>query len=306
MPHLARVGGALFSFAMIMAFASNAPYAHAATKVSDCVDCHANVIHDFQDTLHGKMIDNPSTDEEGKGCEACHGPSEDHAARAQEVKAVDNLVTFKKHSLQTVDEKNAVCLKCHQNDDYKMFWSGSPHQSNKVACVDCHTVMKNASDKFQLAKEKQAEVCFQCHLQRKAQYYKSAHMPFREGKMVCTNCHNPHGTQTPKLIDANSVNEKCYECHMEKRGPFLWEHMPVRENCLNCHEPHGSNHDKLLKAKRPFLCQRCHSHTRHPSDVYYNPSIPNGSYDRLAQRACLNCHTQIHGSNAPNGVRMHR
>ena len=42
-------------------------------------------------------------------------------------------------------------------------------------------------------------------------------------------------------LKAASVNEQCYTCHTEKRGPFLWEHAPVRESCLNCHTPHGSN-----------------------------------------------------------------
>jgi len=28
--------------------------------------------------------------------------------------------------------------------------------------------------------------------------------------------------------------------------------------------------------------------------------------DRLMNRSCLNCHTQIHGSNHPSGPRFHR
>ena len=70
------------------------------------------------------------------------------------------------------------------------------------------------------------------------------------------------------MIKADWVNELCLQCHTEKRGPFLWEHAPVRENCLNCHNPHGSNHDKLLVAKQPYLCQRCHLNTRHPGSLY--------------------------------------
>ncbi len=77
---------------------------------------------------------------------------------------------------------------------------------------------------------------------------RSSHMPMREGKIVCTDCHNPHGSYSEKLLRANSVNENCYTCHAEKRGPFLWEHAPVRENCLNCHDPHGSINEYLLKS----------------------------------------------------------
>jgi hypothetical protein len=75
------------------------------------------------------------------------------------------------------------------------------------------------------------------------------------------------------MVSASWVNEKCLECHTEKRGPFLWEHAPVRENCLNCHDPHGSNHDKLHRA---------------------------------IEHSCKNCHQNVHGSNAPSGPYLGR
>src|SRR6185436_2724106 len=70
--------------------------------------------------------------------------------------------------------------------------------------------------------------------------------------------YNPHDGSNPKQLLADSTNELCYKCHTEKRGPFLHEHAPVREDCTSCHDPHGSNHERLLVAKPPFLCQRCH------------------------------------------------
>jgi len=71
-------------------------------------------------------------------------------------------------------------------------------------------------------------------------------MPLPEGAMSCDDCHNPHGSLTSPLLKTNTVNETCYQCHAEKRGPFLFEHAPVRESCLNCHTPHGSNQATLL------------------------------------------------------------
>ena len=62
-------------------------------------------------------------------------------------------------------------------------------------------------------------------------------MPVREGKLQCTSCHNPHGTANDKLLKEATVNEVCYTCHAEKRGPYLFEHAPARDNCLSCHEP---------------------------------------------------------------------
>jgi DmsE family decaheme c-type cytochrome len=123
-------------------------------------------------------------------------------------------------------------------------------------------------------------------------------MPLREGKMTCTDCHNPHGSFTEALLREPSVNETCYKCHAEKRGPFLWEHAPVRENCLNCHDSHGTNNEFLLKVQRPRLCQQCHT------IGHGNPGDPTSV--TAFNRSCQNCHTQIHGSNAPAGILFQR
>jgi DmsE family decaheme c-type cytochrome len=113
------------------------------------------------------------------------------------------------------------------------------------------------------------------------------------------------------MVNADWANELCLKCHTEKRGPFLWEHAPVRENCMNCHDPHGSNHEKLLAAKQPYLCQRCHLNTRHPGTLYDQrnslggPSITAAS-NRAVEHACRNCHQNIHGGNAPSGPYLGR
>ncbi len=105
------------------------------------------------------------------------------------------------------------------------------------------------------------------------------------------------------MIKADSINELCYTCHTDKRGPFLWEHSPVRENCTTCHAPHGSNHERLLVAKLPWLCQRCHVSTRHPGSLYDLRNTVAGANpnNRAIEHSCRNCHNNIHGTNAPSG-----
>ena len=105
----------------------------------------------------------------------------------------------------------------------------------------------------------------------RAKSLRTSHHPVREGLMTCASCHNPHDSTHAQddLGELRATRCAC-ECHTEKRGPFLWEHAPVRENCLNCHDPHGSNHDKLLVSQQPWLCQRCHANTRHPGTFYSN------------------------------------
>jgi predicted CXXCH cytochrome family protein len=46
-------------------------------------------------------------------------------------------------------------------------------------------------------------------------------MPLLEGKIACSDCHDPHGSPTAPLIRGDTVNQMCHSCHAEKRGPFL-------------------------------------------------------------------------------------
>jgi DmsE family decaheme c-type cytochrome len=131
--------------------------------------------------------------------------------------------------------------------------------------------------------------------------------------MSCSSCHQPHGSVTKALISHLTVNEQCTSCHAEKRGPFLWEHAPVRERCTTCHLPHGSNHDKLLTAARPYLCQQCHSSSTAHSGQFFRAdqtaaaALAGGTQSpRIIGRSCQNCHTQVHGSNHPSGARFQR
>lgn len=127
--------------------------------------------------------------------------------------------------------------------------------------------------------------------------------------MSCMSCHNPHGSSGPSMLKNASINDTCYSCHAEKRGPFLWEHAPVRENCMNCHEPHGSNHANLLRMKAPYLCQQqCHTPRFHPTNAYNGNNIVGGTSKSVIVlgKNCLNCHSQVHGSNHPSGAVLQR
>jgi len=272
-----------------------------------CGTCHVDSMQSWKNTAMGRaFLDHPKTPLEARGCETCHGPGRAHVEGGGDITAI---VRFGKESSLSAQEQNDTCLQCHEKGA-RMFWQGSTHESRGLACVTCHQVMKPniPSARFeepltgnrQFVKQTTMEVCFQCHLQRRAQVYRSAHMPFREGKVTCTNCHNPHGTPNPKLLIQSTVNETCYQCHAERRGPFLWEHPPVMENCATCHDPHGSSRPQLLKASAPRLCQQCHIEARHPT----TPQLATARF--AFNRGCTNCHSQIHGSNHPSGVRFHR
>jgi DmsE family decaheme c-type cytochrome len=261
-----------------------------------CLGCHATQAAAFSETLMGRL--NKKTP--GKfDCENCHGPGSLHA-KAGGGRGVGGIISFRpEDTSRSAEENNAICLGCHQRGD-RTYWDGSTHESRNLQCSNCHTVMRNVSLKHNVKTAWEPETCFQCHKDRRAQLYRSSHMPMREGKMVCSDCHNPHGSVTEALLRENSINDNCYKCHAEKRGPFLHEHLPVRENCTNCHMPHGSVNQKLLKTAIPRLCSGCHTFD-------HGPGIANGpgAIQNFA-RGCLNCHTEIHGTNSPSGALLLR
>jgi DmsE family decaheme c-type cytochrome len=266
-----------------------------------CTGCHANQSARFGQTVMGKIfLKNPRNAQEKGGCETCHGPGSAHVA-AGGGRGVGGMISFRQDDPNhNPEEINAICLSCHEKGK-RTLWRGSTHETRNLACTNCHVVMTNVTPKFQLAKLTEMDTCFQCHKNKRAEIWRSSHMPIREGKMTCSSCHNPHGTYGEALLNEATVNDNCYKCHAEKRGPFLWEHPPVRENCLNCHDPHGSINDFLLKISRPRLCQQCHANVvGHPG----NPRNPQSIY--AFNRECQNCHSQHHGSNSPSGSRFHR
>ena len=268
-----------------------------------CLTCHEALQEGFtrryQQTIHAKVLNegNALTPRMMRGCEACHGPGSDHVAAGGGV-GVGFLVDFKSRDPDAVAAASAVCMECHDRGD-RLYWHGSTHASRDVGCASCHVVMRKVSRRDQLAKKDVVSTCGSCHKLQVARQFRNAHMPVREGKMDCASCHNPHGTIADSLINAKTINDKCYECHADKRGPFLWEHPPVIESCLNCHEPHGTTRDHMLILSPPRLCQSCHT------DGHTN--LWQGPDERFVRGAsCLQCHTLVHGSNHPSGRTLTR
>lgn len=242
-------------------------------------------------TRHGAVADKRTPT-----CTDCHGESEKHVNHKGSDKPPKSDRWFGKKSTTPVVERNQACLACHQGGKH-MNWQSSLHANRDVACTSCHQVHAK-HDKVR-GKTTQAEVCYTCHKEQRAQLSRPSRHPIPEGKMMCSSCHDVHG-DNPKQMARGSVNETCYTCHMEKRGPFVHNHQPVSEDCSICHNPHGTNIANLLKARPPFLCQECHSHTSHPSQASGLPTGRTTSTTLLGTvgRGCLNCHTNIHGGNS--------
>lgn len=270
---------------------AQAPAAAGYVGEAVCLGCHEDQDKGYGDSAHGRA-NNPRTPAAKQACETCHGPGEKHV-EAGDGTLINNPVDMKPR------EASAVCVTCHNRSEHSQ-WAGGKHDARNMSCVTCHSVHAAKSERGQLKTATQQETCVQCHKTQVSKVHRSSHMPVTEGKMECSTCHNPHGSTNVKMLkEGNSINESCSTCHAEKRGPFLWEHAPGRESCVTCHDAHGSNNERMLVAKGPMLCQRCHVHSRHPATIYDNTQLNVGKTNRVVGRACVNCHSQIHGSNHP-------
>ena len=272
------------------------PSASSGYAGSDtCVLCHTDHEATLRATAHGQA-NNPRSPAAGRGCESCHGPGQAHVDD-------DDKGHILKFARAPANEASAACLTCHNRGDHAG-WEGSAHEARNLSCTTCHSVHSPKSFERQLVKATQTELCATCHRPQVAKTERAvAHMPVREGKMSCSSCHNPHGSigNVKALRVGSSVAESCISCHTEMRGPMLWEHAPVRENCATCHDPHGSSNDRMLVVRMPMLCQRCHIATRHPATIYDNNAITVNKSNRMFGRSCVNCHSNVHGSNHPSG-----
>lgn len=253
---------------------------------SVCADCHETIAPSFNTTYHGRAWKGMNND---YTCQNCHGSTDKHVDDPSK----QTIISFTTGGGRTPAELNKQCLGCHSTTTMLSYWDISAHNRNDIACGSCHTIHTSQP----LVNE--PTVCFSCHREKQGQVNKRSHHPIIEGKIKCSDCHNTHGTQAPHgMIKAENVNQLCYQCHPDKRGPFVYEHPPVEENCAICHAPHGSRHAKLLVENVPRLCQDCHDWQRHPGTPYDANSAFTGRSpsNRFFGRSCLNCHGAIHGS----------
>jgi len=251
-----------------------------------CAACHADTAQNFGLTAHGRA--GAALWKDAADCESCHGPGQAHVDSGGEEGMVSPAAMDPRMA-------NEACLECHEGGAGR-YWKGSIHEALSVACTSCHKVHSPWTNDKLLVNRNRNELCLSCHGPIRKHLHQRSHHPMKEGHIACSDCHSPHGSTAEVAISALSVNDKCYECHMEKRGPFLWEHIPVRENCLVCHNPHGSNQTNLLVKSAPRLCQSCHLLGHHQTVA----GTPKQTLN--VNRSCLNCHLAIHGSNHPSGI----
>lgn len=258
--------------------AASAQYAGTDT----CATCHEDVYKkQFQSTPHFQTV------KKGHGCESCHGAGAEHVSGGGDK---SKIFRFSEASRA---ESNQRCLSCHGDKPEHRHASTSVHAGSDVGCVDCHSVHKARQSEHLLA-QKQPELCYGCHQEKRAEFARPFHHRVNEGLVQCNDCHNVHGTVGLRQVrETANGDAACLKCHVDKQGPFVYEHLPVKtEGCTGCHSAHGSTNARFLKVSNVnLLCLQCHS---------VPGAGPIGPAHNQSQKyqACTMCHPAIHGSNA--------
>jgi len=231
-----------------------------------------------------------------KSCESCHGPGAKHAESA----SADDI---RNPAKLTPGEVDRICLNCHLNQRTPGGRIASGHAKDEVGCTECHTVHGTGGGKLVLSKRPEINAkCSGCHISQWAAFNRPYKHRLPEGAMSCVDCHNPHSSFPADSLRASFGNEPgCLQCHSDKRGPFVFEHPPLRaEGCVACHEPHGSANPRMLvRHEVRDVCLECHANLPIvPSKSGVIGGVPPALHDLRTARFqnCTICHVKIHGS----------
>lgn len=289
-----------------------------------CASCHKEEATEYGKTSHAKLVF-PGKDYI-HGCESCHGPAKAHADAIQAAHGDDAATAKALHDFPlfafkaSAAENAARCLSCHISSKSQEFFEHSEHAGHGVSCNECHTAhlvdevkdhsrgnLSYAQAYFfqvpKLAEEtrwlhnsllKQAEpaLCYTCHQTIQAKFALPEHHRVPEGLIKCSDCHNPHGTLNMAGLNKPG-SETCVNCHVEKRGPYVYEHPAVKiEGCVTCHNPHGSSNRMLLvRREGRQLCLQCHT------GYHAQAGVPHSRLGFQTSGECVRCHVTVHGSN---------
>ena len=204
------------------------------------------------------------------------------------------------------------CAMCHEDTvrDFKTAdharLQAKGENAVNVGCESCHGpgslhVEAGGGAGTIVNMNRNPDTCFQCHLDKKAQFSMPFSHPVDGVKMSCSDCHDPHKGSAMKGggTQIASMNDTCLECHTAQRGPFVFQHDAVREGCTSCHSPHGSVNQKMLTERNSNLCFKCHSTEL---TVAVGGSGHGGRHER---GTCWSagCHSSVHGSNVDAHLR---
>lgn len=253
-------------------------------------DMTGQQVHDMMERWAGDL---------GVRCDACHDEEQDGVVSAGH--------SHSRFAYDSKPMKEAARVMYTMTDAInRRFIVKTDKPGMSVTCGTCHQGrISPESDSFsaiakpsggQSLKVPKPDTCFQCHEDERAAFSMPSHHKVLEDLILCTDCHEPHGTsglmrqRTPAQVDLI-----CTKCHTEAAGPFLYEHAVVKaEGCIACHFAHGGPNPHMLnRARVDTICLLCHF----PSRNSPTGAPVSQAHDLETQlEPCTACHADIHGS----------
>jgi DmsE family decaheme c-type cytochrome len=278
------------------------PQAPAYVGSEMCGTCHEDIGKALIKSPHSAVESGDKHGFKGRACESCHGPGSKHV---ETLMAAD----IRNPAKLSPAETDRTCLTCHRNQPTTAGRLEASHARNAISCTQCHSV--HAHGPNGMVARKPADVntqCEGCHIDVKASFAEPFKHRIPENAMTCVDCHNPHGSFKPGLMRLASANEPgCFQCHSDKRGPFTFEHAPVREEgCQSCHAPHGSSNAKMLiRQEVRLVCLECHANLPGTNtNARVTGMVPPAFHDLTSARYrnCTVCHQKVHGSHVDRNL----
>ncbi|QOY55812.1 hypothetical protein HUE87_06195 [Candidatus Sulfurimonas marisnigri] len=225
-------------------------------------------------------------------CDTCHDMREGNKYFHMPVKigtctACHNVNTDTKDLLR-IKESPEMCILCHSAKRATYYKDKYQHPAIKQkGCTGCHDP-HSGERKFRLKHDKRKDLCLSCHTEKKEwiSSVKNKHGAIFLEDGGCFFCHDPHGTNRPKMLKAPTSKDLCLSCHnkplkRDEDGKMLlnmkehldnnskWHGPIITGNCVGCHNPHGSNNHRMLKGPYPsksiakfkpesYFCFICH------------------------------------------------
>jgi len=245
-----------------------------------CLGCHEGMDATLAGSPHALTAARPKP-KKPVACANCHWGAAVHI----EDPSAANITNPGKADVQ---KATAVCQACHIAHHEVDNIGFDPHLGGDLTCAACHAVHAGTDG---LLKDGNLKFCGDCHVALGAQFTRRSVHPVADGNVTCLSCHDFTGESEPAF--GHGPGARCYECHPEQSGPYLYEHQatgsfsPEGAGCTSCHAPHGSANDRLLTQTGDGLCRQCHGIP--PLHLTFHGGV--GS-----QYPCLECHTDIHGS----------
>ncbi len=254
----------------------------------DCSICHADVVAEFNNSIHGQLDD--QGDPDSPKCMNCHA-----------VGGTSHLILphDDPDSITHVRNIPDLCGKCHDEggvadkryegsvesmvSNYQDSVHGRAlHKSGLVVtatCVSCHTthsILPHNDSKSSVNRAHIADTCSKCHQGIDVVFRQSIHFtgqPNDDGNLpMCNDCHNSHEiARTDAKGFKESIVNSCGNCHHEVTESYFETHHGKifqlgNTDAAKCHNCHGQHN--VLPKENPAstlsheniigTCGQCH------------------------------------------------